>query len=140
MADLTTRMELVPWPSGTTVGAYLRKSDLRLPDGPPPGVPVSGSAVVATDQSLTFTLPEGSYWAIAPLTAGLRDYLYLSFVLAPPSAPSGGNAQVLIWDDNASAYVPSGARDFRGPVDPTTLPGADMKYGDVWTPTQEPTA
>jgi hypothetical protein len=72
-------LTLVPWPIASTVNAYPRVSDQILPDLPPTGVPVVDSAVVAADHSLSFDLPPGVYWAVAPLTAGQRDYRYVGF-------------------------------------------------------------
>ena len=73
-------MELVPWAIGTNVSAYRRKSELMLADGPPPMIAPTQTAAVAADKSLTFAaIAAGEYWAIAPLTAGQRDYRYLQF-------------------------------------------------------------
>lgn len=74
------RLELVPWEIGTSVSAYRRKSELMVGDGPPPMVVPSVAVAVAADKSLTFAgLAPGEYWAIAPITAGQRDYRYLQF-------------------------------------------------------------
>jgi hypothetical protein len=97
-------LTLVPWPIASTVNAYPRVSDQILPDLPPTGVPVVDSAVVAADHSLSFDLPPGVYWAVAPLTAGQRDYRYVGFVIEEPdhqiegpqgeTGPSGGSGPV----------------------------------------------
>lgn len=66
--------------------------------------------------------------ALRDLEARLSDY----------SDVSGGG--VLVWDADEGAYVVSASvREFRGPVDPSTIPGITLAYGDVWTPTAEPT-
>jgi hypothetical protein len=70
----------VPWPAGQTVDAYPRRSELRLPDGPPPGVAKETSAIVSAARTLAVTVAAyGEYWACAPLTPGQRDYQYVAF-------------------------------------------------------------
>jgi hypothetical protein len=73
--DLT----LVPWAPATSVAVYPRVSEQVLADMPPTGVPVVATNVVAPDRSLSFDLPEGDYYAVAPMTPGQRDYRYLAF-------------------------------------------------------------
>lgn len=83
------RFDFAPWPIGTVVGAYQRKSELHMDDMPPPAIPRLTQASVQTDQSLTLSgLGVGSYWAIAPKTFkdpfGGPDqirYQYVSFEL-----------------------------------------------------------
>jgi hypothetical protein len=113
-ANPTTTLTLVPWAIGTTVKAYPRRSELKLPDMPPPMVASVATDVVDAEQSITFGpgLDPGEYWAIAPLTAGQRDYRYVGFSIeAPdyyvpgPTGPQGlqgppgpqGPAQGLRW-------------------------------------------
>lgn len=71
-------LEFVRWPAGTTVGLYQRKSELMLPDQPPPLTPLVTSADVLDDGSLHFVgLPsiDAAYWAIAPDTDGVYRYV-----------------------------------------------------------------
>lgn len=120
MADPNTiKLELVPWAVGRIVQAYPRKSDLILPDMPPPQIPAVASVVVAADQSLTFTLEAGVYWAIAPITEGGRDYRYLAFELDAPVAVGGG---VSYYETNAD--LPASAVGH-----PVVLVGADDEAG-----------
>lgn len=72
-------MTFVPWDIGTTVRAYQRKSELMMPDMPPPAIPSEASGVVAADQSLSLTgLVAGRrYWAIAPIGT---VYRYVAFI------------------------------------------------------------
>lgn len=66
-------MDLTPWPVGTTVELYARVSELKLDDMPPPGLDPVATTMVAADSSVTFAaVPEGSYWAIAPINARYR--------------------------------------------------------------------
>jgi hypothetical protein len=88
----------VPWAAGQTVDVYPRRSELRLPDGPPPGVAKETSAIVSAARTLAVTVAAyGEYWACAPLTPGQRDYQYTSFnadvpaptQIAGPPGPAG---------------------------------------------------
>lgn len=75
----------VPWPIGTGVTVYQRRSDLVLPDMPPPGIPPDTSGIVYSDRTLTFDVSAyGSYWACAPMTPGQRDYQYVGFDVVAP--------------------------------------------------------
>jgi hypothetical protein len=113
-ANPTTTLMLVPWAIGTAVKAYPRRSELKLPDMPPPMVAAVATQNVGADQSVTFGpgLDPGEYWAIAPLTPGQRDYRYVGFSIeapdyyvpgpAGPQGPQGpigpqGPAQGLRW-------------------------------------------
>jgi hypothetical protein len=72
LPDIT--VELAPWPPGTNVALYARVSELHMDDMAPPGLPVVATAAVAADRSLSYDVPVGSYWAIAPLN-GRCQYL-----------------------------------------------------------------
>jgi hypothetical protein len=74
-----TKLKAVPWAIGAVIPAYPRVSDQMPPDLPPTGVASVGSSTVQGDQSLTYTLAPGIYWACAPLTPGQRDYRYVAF-------------------------------------------------------------
>lgn len=84
MPNVTLRN--VPWPIDTFVSAYPRLSELRLSDGPPPGVAAVDITAVNEAQELEFNVDYGEYWALAPLTPGQRDYLYVAFsaIADPP--------------------------------------------------------
>lgn len=75
MADLT--IEYAPWPVGTTVRLYQRKSELKMDDQPPPLVDNPTSAIVAIDGSLTIDVPDGEWWAIGPDAQGVSRYVAL---------------------------------------------------------------
>jgi hypothetical protein len=62
--------------------------------------------------------------------AGAR-YAQASFTTGASNA-----SNTLIWD--GSEYVPESARQFIGPVDPSTVEGLTFDFGDQWTPTEEP--
>lgn len=80
MADIT--LSYVPYPIGTTVGVYQRKSEQMLPDMPPTQIPQLTTGQVAADKSLAFTgLSNGSYWAIAPIGS---TYQYVAFHIQAP--------------------------------------------------------
>jgi Collagen triple helix repeat (20 copies) len=110
----TTTLTLVPWAPGQTVKAYPRKSELVLPEQPPPMVPSVQTVAVASDQSLTFgpDLNPGEYWAVAELHPGQRDYRYVGFSMEPPNyyvpGPTG----------------PQGPQGFAGPQGPVGAAGA----------------
>jgi hypothetical protein len=114
----TTVLRLVPWQLGATVKAYPRVSEQVLPDLPPTGVPVLASAVVAADQTLTFDLPEGDYWAVAPLTPGQRDYRYVGF-----------RSQIPLEDFIAGPPGPMGPQGYPGPQGQTGTQGAQGIQG-----------
>lgn len=109
----TTTLTLVPWAPGQQVKAYPKRSELVLPDQPPPQVPSVQTVAVASDQSLTFgpDLDPGEYWAIAELTPGQRDYRYVGFKMEPPNyyvpGPTG----------------PQGPQGFAGPQGPVGAAG-----------------
>jgi hypothetical protein len=107
----------VPWPAGQTVDAYPRRSELRLPDGPPPGVAKESSAVVSPARTLVVTVAAyGEYWACAPLTPGERDYAYVAFnadVPAPTQIAGPQGAQ-----GPAGATGPQGAAGAVGATGP----------------------
>lgn len=106
----------VPWAPGTGVTAYPRRSDLVLPDMPPPGIFPDASGIVDNARTLSFDVSVyGSYWAIAPLTPGQRDYVYIGFdVVAPgPEFVAG----------------PQGAQGPAGPTGPQGAQGATGAQG-----------
>jgi hypothetical protein len=77
LPDIT--LHWVPWPTGTDVAVYPRRSELRLDDQPPPSVPLVATATVQPDATLTYlALPEDNYWATALLNG---RYRYLSFMV-----------------------------------------------------------
>jgi hypothetical protein len=129
-------LTLVPWEIGVAVDAYPRRSDQVLSDMPPTGVGVAGSSSVLSDRSLTYNLPDGEYWAVAPITPGQRDYRYLAFVVATPDpsvpgpqgpqgpqGPSGPNGnQGLPGPTGASG--PTGPQGVVGPQGPKGAQGA----------------
>jgi len=119
----TTTLQLVPWAPGRAVPCYPRKSDLVLPDQPPPMIPATATATVASDQSLTYgpDLTPGEYWAIAELTPGQRDYRYVGFqMVAPfigvpgPTGPQGPQGSV----GPAGPVGPNGPQGVPGPQGP----------------------
>jgi hypothetical protein len=114
----TTVLRLVPWQLAATVKAYPRVSEQVLPDLPPTGVPILASAVVAADQTLTFDLPEGDYWAVAPLTPGQRDYRYVGF-----------RSQIPLEDFIAGPPGPMGPQGYPGPQGQTGTQGAQGIQG-----------
>lgn len=74
------QIEFAPWPVGTTVRVYQRKSELVLSEQPPPGIASPASGVVASDNTLTLTaVPVGEWWAIGQDTPG--HYRYVALVL-----------------------------------------------------------
>jgi hypothetical protein len=77
LADIT--LSFVPWDIGTTVRAYQRKSELMMPDMPPPAIPSEATGVVAVDKSLALTglVPDRRYWAIGVIGA---VYRYVAFI------------------------------------------------------------
>lgn len=77
MADIT--LSFVPWDIGSTVRAYQRKSELMMPDMPPPMIPSEGSGVVAADKSLALTglVADRRYWAIGAIGT---VYRYVAFI------------------------------------------------------------
>jgi hypothetical protein len=77
MAEVIT-LKQVPWDIGRSVDAYPRVSDQVNDDLPPTGVGVVQAAPVNADQTLTYTLEPGFYWAVAPITSGGRDYRYVA--------------------------------------------------------------
>jgi hypothetical protein len=120
-----TRLLLVPWVVGTSVKAYPRKSDLILPDGPPPQIPSVQTVAVAADQSLTFgpNLDPGEYWAIAPLTPGQRDYRYVGFAMEPPDYYVPGPTGPQGPQGSAGPQGPT------GPAGPQGIPGPQGAIG-----------
>jgi hypothetical protein len=60
----------VPWPPGTIVNAYPRRSELKLPTMAPPGIPAEAAATVqngsASYELPMPELPAGQHWAIGP--------------------------------------------------------------------------
>lgn len=106
----------VPWAGGTAVTAYPKRSELMLPDMPPPGIAPDASGIVTTERTLTLDVSAyGSYWAVAPLTAGQRDYRYVAFDVVAPEP----------------AYVPGpqGAQGPTGPQGPQGATGATGAQG-----------
>lgn len=57
-----------------------------------------------------------------------------------PMTGGGAGSQVYVWDADSGTYVlDNTVRDFRGPVDPTTIPEVSpLKFAEVWSPTEEP--
>jgi len=121
-----TTLTLVPWAPGTTVDAYPRVSDQILADMPPTGVPMVASEVVAADRSLLFDLPEGDYWAVAPMTPGQRDYRYVQF-----------RSQIPLADFIPGPPGPMGPQGYpgpqgeRGPAGPTGATGPQGPQGVI---------
>ena len=77
MADIT--MTLVPWPTGTPVSAYPRRSEQMLDNQPPTMIPAVATQLVAADASLTYSdLDDGEYWAAAPLGETWRYIHFLA--------------------------------------------------------------
>jgi hypothetical protein len=119
----------VPWPIGTGVVVYPRLSELVLPDMPPPGIVAVASGNVFSDRTLTFDVPYGSYWAIAPMTAGQRDYQYVGFDVPVPGpefvqGPQGASGP-------AGPAGPQGAQGAQGVAGPAGPAGATINqaYG-----------
>ena len=115
MSTVTTypvAMSLVPWDPGTTVDAYPRTSDQILADMPPTGVPKVASEVVAADRSLLFDLPEGDYWAVAPMTPGQRDYRYVQI-----------RSQIPLEEFIPGPPGPMGPQGYPGPQGPQGVKG-----------------
>jgi hypothetical protein len=101
-------LQNAPWPVGTTVIAYPRRSELKLSDGPPPGVAADATGNVAADKTLAFTVSAyGEYWACAPLTPGQRDYLYVAFNADAPAPTQIAGPQ--------GAQGPAGQTGAQGP-------------------------
>jgi hypothetical protein len=143
------KLTLVPWAVATSVVAYPRVSDQVLPDMPPTGVASAAASPVLADRSLSYDLPDGDYWAVAPLTLGQRDYRYLAFVVetpAPnvpgptgpqgPQGPQGPNGnQGLPGPTGATGRQgdvgPIGAMGPKGPPGVTGPPGHDGDTGQT---------
>jgi hypothetical protein len=125
MAETIT-LHAVPWSIGRSVDAYPRISDQVNNDLPPTGVSAVQSAPVSPDQSLTYALEPGDYWAVAPITSGGRDYRYVAFIIQAPdqfiagppgqTGPSGGSG-------------PVGPPGLAGPQGPTGPPGPQGVIG-----------
>ena len=89
------QMQLVPWDPCTSVGAYSRVSEQMPEDQPPTGVSVVQTAIVASDDSLTYLdLPDGDYWATAP-AGGVWRYVAFSVRTVEPGIP-GPTGKMLI--------------------------------------------
>jgi hypothetical protein len=121
-AHPTVTLTLVPWAPGQPVKAYPKRSELVLPDQPPPQVASVQTVLVAADQSLTFgpDLDPGEYWAIAELHPGQRDYRYLAFTMEPPDyyipGPTGPQGPL-------GPTGPQGSTGPAGPTGPQGVPG-----------------
>jgi hypothetical protein len=119
MADTdTVTLTLVPWPIGATVPAYPRRNDQVLPDLPPSGVAAVTASAVGADHSLTYTLPEGDYWAAAEITPGARDYRYVAFRIEPISHDIAGPAGAPGPQGPTGAPGPTGPSGPQGPLGP----------------------
>jgi len=139
-----TVLTLVPWAIGQTVKAYPKKSDLMLPDMPPPQVPSVQQSIVASDQSLTFgpDLVPGEYWAIAELHPGQRDYRYVGFSLDPPDYYVPGPTGPQGPQGNAGPTGPVGATGAQGIPGPQGVQGPTGPQGKftriLWGAQQAP--
>ena len=121
----TTTLTMVPWAVGQSVKAYPRKSELMLPETPPPNVASVQTAVVASDQSVTFgpDLNPGGYWAIAELHPGQKDYRYLGFAIEAPDYYIPGPTGPQGPQGNAGPQGPT------GPAGPQGIPGPQGAIG-----------
>jgi hypothetical protein len=119
MAETIT-LRQVPWDIGRSVDAYPRVSDQVNDDLPPTGVSAVQAAPVNPDQTLTYTLEPGFYWAVAPITGGGRDYRYVAFeVQAPDEYIAGPPGQT----GPSGGAGPPGPPGLAGPQGPTGAPG-----------------
>lgn len=129
MADTSdVTLTLVPWAPGATVGAYPRKSEQMRPEGPPTGVPVLQTAIVANDASLTFTaLPDGEYWAVAPINGngGMPtsvdpgEYQYIAFMAQKPKEQIPGPPGPQGPQGNQGVQGPQGVTGSQGSIGAT---------------------
>jgi hypothetical protein len=140
----------VPWPVDQPVDAYQRRSELVLPDMPPPGQAPLASSAVAADHTLSFDLGPGTYWAVAPLNG---SYRYIGFnaeavpqyIAGPPGpvGPSGGSGPPgppgLQGPQGPSGGTggagPIGAQGPQGPPGPQGSPGlpsSDVIVMEPW--------
>lgn len=104
------RLSTVPWPAGTNVGAYTRTLQTQVdPSRTPPGASVA-TAAVATDGSLTYTLPTGDYYAVALLSGAYR-YVAFSIVPSSGSGGSGGGGAVTPVRPESFGAVRDGVAD-----------------------------
>jgi hypothetical protein len=125
-----TTLHNVPWASGTSVKAYLRLGE-PLPDLPPTGQSALDTQAVASDQTLTFSLGAGLYWAVAPITPGGRDYRYVGFAVdvvntqipGPPGPPGA-----------AGGSGPPGPPGLQGPAGSQGPAGPSGPYGAQGVP------
>lgn len=124
------------FPNGTTVYANAVGED----DAPVSAVVTGGTA--------TFTGLRELHEYVAHATIGTPDIDGAGITRVQTSfKTSGGSSasRVLLYDEAAETYLPaeyqtdtSQPREFVGPVDPDTIEGITLAYGDRWTPTEEP--
>jgi hypothetical protein len=112
----------------------------RFPDG----TAVYANANDYDDQAVSAVMAGGT-----ATFDGLREYedytvhgtvsgQVLSVTFTTDGGPNAQGGSVLAWDADAEVYILApGAREFVGPVDPSTIEGITMAPGDRWTPTEE---
>lgn len=127
----TTTLTLVPWAPGQSVKAYPRKSELILPEQPPPQVASVQTVAVASDQSLTFgpDLNPGEYWAVAELHPGQQDYRYVGFKMEPPDYYVPGPTGPQGPQGSAGPQGPVGAAGAQGIPGPQGVQGPTGPQG-----------
>lgn len=131
MANVVLRQ--VPWAVGANVPYYPRTSDQVLPDMPPTGVPALGNALVASDQTLTYDVVPGQYWACAPLSAP-RDFRYVGFSYQdPPPVQIPGPPGPQGIQGTVGPMGPQGVQGVAGPQGPAGPTGA---VGPAGPPTE----
>jgi hypothetical protein len=123
MLTSSVRLTLVPWAIGQTVGAYPRLSDQVLPDGPPTGVEPVHQVPVHTDNSVTFVVADGMYYACGQMPDGTWRYVAFEARLDPTPTTEGPTGP-------PGATGPAGPQGVPGPTgDPSTVPGPDGPAG-----------
>jgi hypothetical protein len=132
----------VPWPPGTIVNAYPRRSELKLPTMAPPGIPAEGAGTVrngsASYELPLPDLPAGQHWAIGPDPEGSGEaVIYVQFTVLPdpplipgPEGPAGPQGP----QGGAGPVGPTGATGSPGPTGPQGTSGAPGPQGDAGAP------
>lgn len=78
------RLTGVPWAAGASVGAYPRNAGTQVDSSRLPSTALQASSVVASDLTLSFTVPVGDYFASALLGSGYRHVAF-----SAPGAKAG---------------------------------------------------
>jgi hypothetical protein len=82
---------------------------------------------------------EGDFVAFVDVSAGRSEHVTVSTFAVSPAFKNRG--VVLIWN-GVNDYEPSQfkagtqPKEFRGPVDPSTIPGIELGTYDIWVNTQ----